>query len=269
MRTIPLTISQATLTLYVADANGDPLLSAPVWMGSRAEGIELDDQYNEVESTPTCASYPEHEMMGEYHEIRIERIWAIPVDTFRDYLLTRQGYVMVIEWRDEVTGTWQRRTYYGVKGRTYNFKSTDWRRQHLLTNQAFRARSMTTEGGMTGDDGEELPVTAAEPAEQALAFAFDDAIASGDYLLDIYQFGNPVTIGFAKVIGQGDGGGVTLQLELGGVLQSASLILASGAGEQSDDDTFIIVVPANTPMRWKATAGGGAALIGLTMNVTA
>jgi hypothetical protein len=61
---------------------------------------------------------------------------------------------------------------------------------------------------------------------------------------------------------------VTLQLELGGVLQAQALILASGAGEQSDEDTFSVLVTAGTTIRWKATAGGGAELIGLTMNVT-
>jgi hypothetical protein len=267
MRTIPLTIGQATLTLYAADALGNPLLDAPVWMGSRIEGVELQHQFGEVESTPTGASFPEHELLGEYHEIRIERIWAVPLDTFRDYQLTRQGCVMVIAWRDEESGTWQRRTYYGVKGRAYNFKSTDWKRMALLTDQMFRARSMVSEGGMTGSDGEELP-EATTVREQALAYTFDDAIAPGDYLLDVYQFRAPVRIDDAVVIGRCDGGGVTLQLELNGVLQAETLVLPAAAGEQTAQATFDRLVPANTALRWQAVAGGGASLIGLTMNVT-
>ena len=70
----------------------------------------------------------------------------------------------------------------------------------------------------------------------------------------------------AKAIGQL--GGVDLSLEVGGVIQPVPLTLSSGAGEQTDEYSLSVAIPANTVIRWKCTSRSGAILIGVTMNVT-
>ena len=267
MNTLPLILHQATLTLYQADSNGDPILAQIVWMGARAEGVELMQEIAEVESTPSGASYPEYEPVFEENEIRIARIWVLPQDTLADYELSRNKHVMVIHGIDRRTGIWHRRTYYNVRGRRYDLRSNGI--VHFGSDQVFRASHFVSTAGNTGDSGEELPVTPSDLDEFPILFTHDDALATGNYFLGVYQFAGAVTIGLCRAVGQGGASGTTLTLEVNGTLTAHTITLGAGPGEVTGSVTPSLAVSAGQTIRWKVTAGpGDAELAAVTCAVT-
>lgn len=275
-KSLPLILAEGTLSLFVADASGQPILTQPVWFGARAEGLELSAEIAEIEATPSGAVYDQFAQLSELHEISIERIWVLPIGPesgpgavkMVDYDLRRGQYVMQVFGIDPKTGLWHQRTYYGVQAKRYGLKSNGV--TYFGANQAFRAKSFTTSHGTSSTDGTIVPVEETGP-EFPLLFTHDDPLVNGDYFIGCYQFSVGVTVGFTKAIGQaGPGGDTIMTLELGGTLGAQTLTLPSGSGEVSDSATFNVAVPANTTIRWKITTAPGSAqaeYAGITMRV--
>jgi hypothetical protein len=112
----PLILADATISLYVADENGDANLDLPVWLGACAEGLNLDRTFEKVESTQTGNDVRQFETNGQLHDIKIERIWMANGDPFRPFQPVRgQRLVLNICWEDAVTAQSYQRTYYGVQ----------------------------------------------------------------------------------------------------------------------------------------------------------
>jgi hypothetical protein len=270
-KTISLLLVEATLSLYPADVSGQPILTHPIWMGARAEGLELGGEIAEIEATPSGAAYDQFAQLSELHEISIERLWVLPTGTEAgpgavtggDYDLTRGQYVLHVFGLERFTGIWHRRTYYGVQAKRYGLRSNGI--INFGSNQTFRAQYYVSGGGSSGQTGELVPDTATNP-DQALLFTHDDPCVAQDYCIGFYQFSQAVLIGFTKAIAQAASATV-LTLEINGALTAHTLTLPGGSGSVDDSDTFNVTVPANQSIRWKITTAGGAEYCGVTMNV--
>jgi hypothetical protein len=277
-KTLPLVLGRATISLFAADSDGLAILTQPIWVGARAEGLELSSEITEQDATPSGEAYDQFAQLSELHEIKIDRIWVLPIGDgsgpgavpFKDYDLRRGQYVMQIFGIDEKTGIWHQRTYLGVQARRYDLRSNG--QDYFGSNQLFRAKSFTTTGGTSTPDGTLTPVTPSSSVIIPLLFTHDDPLINGDYFIGTYQFDSAVTIGFAKIIGETSAGSDTVAtLEINGSLTANTLTLTAGSGEQSDSDTFSVSVPAGHTIRWKVTSAPGsgrAEFVGITMNVT-
>lgn len=145
MRTLPLRLAEAVISLYPEDAEGNAITSSPVWIGARVEAVELDSQLEEVESTPSGAASREFEPLGELHHIRIERIWVLSTATLSGSALTRGRYVLEILTEDQRLRVWHRRTYSDVTMLGNRLRSQGI--MHYGEQQEFRARRFTETGG--------------------------------------------------------------------------------------------------------------------------
>lgn len=263
--TIPtFVLARATLSLYPADSQGNPIRSQNVWVGARQEGLRIPREIAELEDTPTGSVYDEYVQGGESSELSIERVWCQPKKELYEYDFTRGKFVMEIFDRDPVSGVWVRWTAYGCQARRYEKRSLGI--LYLLSDQVWRVQRWKFQSGRTGSTGEEVPVTSTAP-EQALLFTHDDALVGGDYFIACYQFSTAVTVGFVKAIGQAAAEPNVLTLEIDGVLSAYTLTLPSGSGEVSDSDTLTLEVDPDQTLRWKVTSGAGAEKVGITMMI--
>jgi len=276
-KSIPLRLVEATITMFVQDINGQPILTQPVWIGARAEGLELAAEITETEATPSGSVYDQHAQLSEQHQITIDRIWVLPFGPeagagavrLTDYSLTRGQFVMQIHGLDERTGIWHDRVYYGVQAKRYDLRSVAVDRQ-FGSNQIFRALYYIPGSGTSNSSGTLTPV-ASSAFEQPLLFTHDDPVLEDNYFIGYYQFSVPVTIGLTKAIASASQVTPTvLTLEIAGVLTSTTLTLPAGSvGEEvSDEQTFAVSVQAHASIRWKVTsAPGNAEYASVTMRI--
>ncbi len=278
--TIPLVLASATISLYPADVFGNAILTYPVWIGARAEGVTLDAEIQEVESTPSGAETDEYEQVSESHEINIERIWVLPKGPNgnpggvlgRDYELPRGKFVMIIYGEDKLrTGIYHQRTYYYVTPKRYGLRS-----QGIMefgANQVFRARYFEATGGVNGQPV--MPQVFAG-GDQPLLFLHDGPLADNVYLLGEYIFPSAVRVTKAKGVALASQVTATeLTLEIDGVLTEQVIVLPVGyEGEEVsfEIEDLNLIVNAYRKIRWKTTlapaSGGDQALsVSVTVNV--
>lgn len=276
--TIPLILAEATITLFATDINGNPILTRPIWVGARAENLQLVGDLQEVEASPTGAAFDEYAQLSEAHEITIERIWVLPVgpeagpgaSRMVDFQLQRGFFVMQIFGIEHKTGLWHQRTYYGVQTKRYGLRSQGV--SYFGSDQVFRAQRYVQAKGSSGSSGTLTPIVGTG-FEQPLLFTHDDPVPNGDYFIGFYQFSNDVVIGFTKAIANASQVSPTLlTLEIAGALTGNTLTLpASSPGTSvSASATFNVTVPAHSSIRWKVTSAPGSGLAvfaGITMVV--
>jgi hypothetical protein len=162
LSSVALTVLEATVTLYLADQNDNPIQSSPVWAGSCAENIRMGQKASVLNLLPSAAQFPRNVPLYFTHEITIERIWwqeAIAGTSLQDFTPSTGRYVLDIVWRDEVTGLWTRRTYYGV---TFDSREIAGRElMESLDNQTFQAEQWFPGSGigMVAPLGATMPAT--------------------------------------------------------------------------------------------------------------
>ena len=130
-----LTLHNATVTLYLLDEDGDPLLSAPVWSDARAEDLKLSSRIAYAETRPTGSRYVRRRAIGESHSISISRLWeaqfdpTTPTNDASEHMDRSARYALVITWIASgdalVEDAWLRRIYYGVTCEDYDLSSRD------------------------------------------------------------------------------------------------------------------------------------------------
>jgi len=141
----PLILLEATLDLYPQDVNGAAVTGSPFWLGVKAEGLRMDENMEEVESTPTGSEYRVFEDLNADQSITVEQIWKVDGATFLDPRPARGSrYVMNIAWEDERTKKCHQRTYYGVQFRRNSKTSRGV--MESINNQSFRAQYYVEEG---------------------------------------------------------------------------------------------------------------------------
>lgn len=286
VKTIPLKLAECVTTLYRADGALNPILDAPVWVGSKTEGLEVDGRIAMVDSTPSGAIYGEEEQLGESHDIGFERIWAVnPASSGadRDFVLARGKYVLVVYWESKRTRFWQKRTYYGVQCRGVSMRSNG--QVYFGQRQMFGARFYVPDEGRNTVSSPSSPLLpsgstgsgTSTGTEQPIGFQHVGAMAPGDYFLGQYQFSDrSVTVTWAKANARASQTTATvLGLEVNGVMTALTLTLPVGAAnaEVSAGGTVTpVVVAVGGVMRWKVVSGPSdvesqayAASIGMTV----
>jgi hypothetical protein len=268
--TIPFTLSRATMTLYKADAAGNPILEQAVWIGARTEGLEVDGEIAMVESTPSGAAYLEREQLGEAHQIRLDRIWAVNpagAGDGRDFVLARGKYVMVVYWEHGRSGQYQNRTYYWVTAEQVSLRSNG--QTFFGQRQVFGARYYIDGNGVIpkGQGSGTIPVTPANGDstgtslgnETPCLFTHLGVAKAGDYFLGTYQFSDrAVQVSWVKAIGKASQTTNTvLGLEKNGVMTGLTLTLVAGTAgsEASASATPALNLLAGDVLRWKVVSG--------------
>lgn len=114
LNTICLTLLEATLTLYPANAIGEPMLDQPLWMGTPAHDLSVRDRWIKVQTRPSGSKFPRNRPLVPQFEISIGRLWALPLSQLAGFIPDRGRYVLDIVWREEDTDDWHREVFYGV-----------------------------------------------------------------------------------------------------------------------------------------------------------
>lgn len=143
---IALTLLEARVTLYPADAAGAPVLSQPLWLGAEAEELTLSGTWLTAETRPTGVAYPRRHNLIPLHEIQLGRVWALPLDQLAGFQGEHTTYVLDLVWQEAESGQWHRRTYYGVTLLTEAFASRSMD-SGFSENQSFAAQYFTVATG--------------------------------------------------------------------------------------------------------------------------
>ncbi len=154
-----LTLLEATLTLYPANADGSPRVNEAVWSGACADNLRVREQWLHRETRPTGARHPRRHPLVPQFEISIDRVWALPLSQPGGFLATHEKFVLDVVWIDEDSGRWHRQTYYGVtiSERSQVSRDTD---TGFSDNQVFNAEYRDEPTGGTGTPpavGADLP----------------------------------------------------------------------------------------------------------------
>lgn len=146
---VPLSLSEATLTVWLADTNGDPTGDA-LFTGAPVHGVQMAASYTEVLSACSGRSYRQTRHVDEEHTIALDRTWVLRANDAAQSVLSRGvTYVLALTWAvagpDAPTVRWTNtRTYYGV-----TWQGGSWRSEgfHAFgTGQSFRAQRFTETG---------------------------------------------------------------------------------------------------------------------------
>lgn len=262
------TLLEATLALYPAGADGEPLLDFPVWMGACAENLRLRSRLEEHITHPTGERYGRTYHTDEEHLIEINRLWVLQLSDLRDYALARnQTYVLEVVWQDEFTEVWHKRKYCGVTAQNYDLSSEGV--MQFMADQGFRAQRYVQSAGF----GVYTPL-ATTPPDQNVGFFHDGPVASGDYFLGHYNWGRDVELVSAKVIAEASQVDPTeLTLEVAGSLTAHVIEIPAGSVGQEVTDTLAfsgVFVSAGQTVRWKVTdapGSGQAAMAAVVLRV--
>lgn len=181
MNHVVLTLLEATLTLYPADATDQPVLAAPIWTGVAAENLVIRDQWFKLQLRPTGRRFPRNHPLVAQYELSIARIWALPLSDLAGFNSARGRYVMDLVWREEETGHWHRQTYYGVtiSDRTRESREID---REFLDRQVFDAEYYTTATGQGSvpelTTGVPLTVRYVSATENVLLYSYNPTTAA-------------------------------------------------------------------------------------------
>ena len=136
---IPLQLLNAMVTFYRTDAAGNAFLQE--WMGGIAENLTLTETPKEriLERSGAARGQARHEEV-EYG-IEWESLW-LHNGTAMPRIGRNVRLVAVIVWQEEESGAWNRRTYYGVTGRSQRIQTSP------MFTESLRAEEMAEDTGM-------------------------------------------------------------------------------------------------------------------------
>lgn len=143
---VPLALADATLTVWRADAAGEPT-GDPLFLGCPVSGVQMAGRYTEVLSASSGRSYRRARHVDEEHALSLDRTWMLRAnDAAQDPFARHTEYVLAIAWT--ITGPageggrWTKtRTYYGVTWQEGLWGSVG---QHMFgLGQRFRAQRFT------------------------------------------------------------------------------------------------------------------------------
>jgi hypothetical protein len=143
---VALTLLEATVTLYPANVDDSPIVSAPIFTGAQAENLQVVDQWIKLETRPSGAKYPKRHPLIPQYEISLGRVWAFQWADKAGFQPANQRYVLDVTWTDEDAGDWHRETYYGVtiSRRSRHSRNID---EGFQDDQVFEAEYVAMAGG--------------------------------------------------------------------------------------------------------------------------
>ena len=159
---VVLNLIEAQVALYSAQADGTP--GAAIWSGQVAERLSVRESWLTVQTRPTGAQYPVNHPLVPTYDISIDRVWALPLSNLIGFQPTAGNYVLQIVWtqddEDENSGTWHRRTFYGVtiSSRSFAPQSIE---SEFVDGQEFAAQYFVADSGSSWTSPGEVPAPAA------------------------------------------------------------------------------------------------------------
>lgn len=267
---VPLFLREAVVTLYPATAGGQIAAGSGVWWSGPARDLVLEGRLTGVLSAASGdAYYTEHQVTEEHH-IEIGSVWVTRRADQRDFQLARgNNYVLQIVWQapGPPGNLLKVRTYFGVTAQAWRLGTagTNEAVQRLVLRAQYAAESgpaaVPGAGGAGTVQVPALPLGygGAAGTEEAVGYFHEAPYFPGTYFLGVYAW--PVAVYLEQATAAGlasQGTGVTLGLEVNGSLTGDVINLPSGAAGATVTGTANLnlrPVPANTPVRWKVTAG--------------
>lgn len=251
----PLLLREAVISLYPADASGEPIIAAPLWCGTVANSLRLGLTWQEGLSYSSGDYYKTAHHEDESHAIEIDRTWIIrSASPGENVGPERNGrYVMEIVWNDVRERIWYKRVYYGVTGRSSDLNS-DGARQHN-NPQTFRAERFTRAGG-AGVADVFTPITTTG-SEQLAGFFGEYPLLTGVYLLGHYRWSSTKRITAARWACWSPQATTTLGLEVDGILTGDTITIPSGTANTDARGSVTLnrTVNAGSEVRWKVLSG--------------
>lgn len=147
MEDLCLNLLEATVTLYPANADGSPQLTAPIFTGAAAENLRAWERWQKKTTTPTGAKYPKNHNLVPTYEVVIGRLWVVPETGAGDWQAAAGHYVLDVLWIEEETRTWHRKTFYGVTVSEHSWEARDVE-QGFQEAQGFEAEYMVPANGV-------------------------------------------------------------------------------------------------------------------------
>lgn len=254
---IPLFLREAVLTLYPTDAQGNALVTAPVWAGTCANSLKLGLAFVETLSFSSGDRYQTAHHEDEQHVIEVERVWVLRRSSPGELPAPRRGetYVLEIVWNDRRERVWYKRLYYGVTGRSADLTS-DGPRRHDHP-QVYRAQRFTASGGESTPSVFTPVETLGD--EQVVAFFAEDPALTDAYLLGHYRWAVEKRITAARWAGWAPQAETVLGLEVNGVLTGDEITIPAGTAntEASGQVTLDVAVSAGMEVRWQVVSAPG------------
>jgi hypothetical protein len=149
INTFVLTLLEATVSLYPANADGSANTGSPIWSGVAAQALAVREKWVKVQTRPTGSLQPRNHPLVAQYEILLGRVWGFLLTDTAGFVTLPQRYVLDVVWVDEDTGNWHRETFYNVtvSERSRTSKDVD---GGFTDEQAFDAEYMTPPAGGTG-----------------------------------------------------------------------------------------------------------------------
>lgn len=214
---------EAAVTLYRADAGGNPVTAEPLWLGGCAEGVELAGRLVTDRFAETGAAYAKTYHLDETHDLRFDRLWVLRSDGADAELWRGQELVLDVAWTDlepkvAARALWHRRRYLGVRAVGQELRSEGI--YEFRVGQSFTAERFTETHG--------LGVEPTGAASQFVFFLSESPVSAGAWLMGAWAFAAPARLRT-----------VLVQAALAGTGDAAFGLLADGA-----DSGVRVVLPA-------------------------
>jgi hypothetical protein len=127
---VPFLLGEAQVALYYADANGQAILTAPIWFGVEAQDCSmLESRESFFQASTGARGYTEYQG-NSIHRIEIGRAWALPAQSgvdrtiMREFMPARnQRFVMQFAWQDRETQLTHQRIYFNVVFQAQDLRS--------------------------------------------------------------------------------------------------------------------------------------------------
>lgn len=111
----PLLLLDAAVSLFYANAAGDPLDANPLWFGAQAHQLVLTGSYETTQMAATGAANPRMYQGNEQFAVSMDKVWALQNSVLRTFRPERnQRFVLQIAWHDKRLNRGVQRIYYGV-----------------------------------------------------------------------------------------------------------------------------------------------------------
>lgn len=252
----PFFLSEAQISLYRADANGNPS-TGKLWIGGFVNELETLMDFDEVLMSSSGDNYSTAHHVDENHVLNLKQTWIIFMPTVQDWKPARnQPYVLQLVWT--INGVWLRRTYYGVTWRSLKLDSQS--TNQFLVGQVLRAQRYVDDTGvLSGGTQPTSNVPSPAPGQvQVINFLRETALITGSYLLGFYVWTSAVNLVSATVVANAPQvQPVVLGLEVAGILTGQTITIPVGTANTQVEATVNLTgaVLAGQMARWKVLSG--------------
>lgn len=233
------------MDLYPADANGEPILTSPIWQAC-VNGFSQDDKYSGVVTAASGDAFETDHVTHSETELRIDRTWILRRTSLAEFVpQPATQYVLLLTWTSD--GVWYRRTFQNVTPQAVNWTSRGV--LQFTRGEQWRSARWTDTGGALAPPVFVPTVPAeVEPDTKQAAFMREKELVAGEPLRGDYRWAAGATLTGARITCAPGVGATVLRLEVNGSPTATTITLGDGAITATG--TFNIAVPADQVVRW-------------------